>query len=121
MATAVPTYRIKFLHTSPDEANTNVTDLSEFLRDAVPQQDELGLKRERTSKDSQDFGATLVLILGTTAITAVARGIQSWLASHSGTTIEITDEHGKVVATNVNAKSAADIAKAWAERGKADG
>lgn len=120
MATG-PTYRIKFLNTSPDEANTKATDLSDFLRHAVPQPDQLGLKRERTSKDSQDFGATLVLILGTTAITAVAKGLQSWLAAHSGTTLEITDEHGTVVASNINAKSAADITKAWADRGKAGG
>jgi hypothetical protein len=120
MATG-PTYRIKFLNASPDEANTHATDLSDFLRHAVPLPDQLALKRERTSKDSQDFGATLVLILGTTAITAVAKGVQSWLAAHTGTVLEITDEHGKIVATNINAKSAADITKAWAERGKAGG
>jgi hypothetical protein len=118
---AGPTYRIKFVNASPDEANAKVTELSDFLRDAVPQQEQLGLQRERTSKDAQDFGATLVLILGTTAITAVAKGIQSWLAAHTDTVIEITDEHGKVVARNINSKSAADIAKAWAERGKAGG
>ena len=115
------TYRIKFVNTSSDEANAKVTELSDYLRDAVPQHDQLDLKRERTSKDAQDFGATLVLVLGTTAITAVAKGLQSWLAAHTDTTLEITDEHGKVVAKNINSKSAADITKAWAERGKAGG
>jgi membrane-associated two-gene conflict system component 1 (EACC1) len=111
-----PTYRITFLNTSPDEANQKAVELADWLKDAVPQTDLLQVKQERTNKDSQDFGATLVLLLGTAAATAVARGVQSWLAAHSGTTIEITDANGHIVATNINAKSASEIAKAWSER-----
>ena len=114
MATA-STYKIKFLNASAAEANVKAADMATWLRNAVPH-DQLEVDRERTSKDSQDFGATLVLVLGTAAVTAVAKGVQSWLTAHTGTTIEITTDDGTVVATNVNAKSAAEIAKAWSER-----
>jgi hypothetical protein len=111
-----PTYRITFLNTSPDEANQKAAELADWLKDTVPPRDLLQAKPERTDKDSQDFGATLVIVLGTAAATAVAKGVQSWLASHTGTTIEITDANGHVVATNIDAKSAAEIAKAWSGR-----
>jgi hypothetical protein len=107
------TYRIKFLNASPAEANMKAADLKTWLRNEVPQ-DQLSIDRERTSKDSQDFGATLVLVLGTTAITAVAKGVQAWLAAHTGTRVEITTDTGTVVATNVDAKSAAEMVKAMA-------
>ena len=111
-----PTYRITFLNTSPDEANQKAVELADWLKDAVHQANLLEAKPERTEKDSQDFGATLVLVLGTAAATAVAKGIQSWLASRTGTSIEITDAHSGIVATNIDAKSAAEIVKAWSER-----
>ena len=106
------TYRIKFLNTTPAEANKKAADLKSWLRNEVPQQDQLSIDRERTSPDSQDFGATPVLVLGTTAITAVARGLEKWLTAHNGTRIEIITKHGKVIATNVDPKSTADITKA---------
>jgi hypothetical protein len=111
------TYRIKFLNVSPAEANMKAADLKTWLRKEVPDQDQLAIDRERTSKDSQDFGATLVLVLGTTAITAVAKGVQAWLAAHTGTRVEITMKDGaieKVVATNVDARSGADMVNALA-------
>ncbi|HKW02423.1 MAG TPA: hypothetical protein VJN96_21545 [Vicinamibacterales bacterium] len=108
------TYRITFLNASPAEANMKAADLKTWLRKEVPDHDQLAIDRERTSKDSQDFGATLVLVLGTTAITAVAKGVQAWLAAHTGTRVEITTDNGTVVATNVDAKSAAEMVKAMA-------
>ena len=112
------TYRIQFLNASPAQANDHAADLAHFLRNAVPGREKLKVERERTTEDAQDFGATVVLILGTGAAVAVAKGIQSWLA-RTGTAIEITDEKGHLVATNVDANSAASIVESWSRlRGK---
>ena len=112
------TYNIHFLDESEGEANILAADLENHLRDVVAEQNAMELMRERNAPDSQDFGATLVLVLGTAAAGSIAKGIQSWLASHSGTKIEITDPLVHVVATNVDAASAAAIMSAWAERAR---
>jgi len=110
------TYEIRFVNASPDEGNLNLTNLRDFLRDIVPRKNHLAMERKRENANSQDFGATLVLVLGTAAATAVAQGIRTWLAAHTGTTIEITDAKGQVVARNINSASAAEIAKVFAQR-----
>jgi hypothetical protein len=58
-----------------------------------------------------DFGATVVLILGTTAATAIAKGIQTWLAGNAGARIDILKD-GSVIARNLQSKDAVEIAKA---------
>jgi hypothetical protein len=108
-----PQYHIRFLGMTAAEADTAAADMAAFLKDAVTDRQQFQVDRQRTKPGSQDFGATLVLVLGTAAVTAVAKGVRSWLTAHTGTSIEITDERGHVVATNVDASSAAEIAKAW--------
>lgn len=109
------TYKVQFANVSKAEADAYAADLADYLRSTVPQQD-LKVDRERTSATSQDFGATLVLVLGTAAVTAVAKGVQAWLKAHTGTSIDITTPDGVIVVKNADAKSAAEIAKAWAPR-----
>jgi len=113
MVENAPRYHINFLHMSAAEADTAAADLADFLKNEVVDRRQFQVDRQRTKPGSQDFGATLVLVLGTAAATAVAKGVRAWLTAHTGTTIEITDERGHVLATNIDAKSAADIAKAW--------
>lgn len=109
-------YQISFTNASMDDANAYAAELVLHLRDAVPQPDKLQIERRRTNKDAQDFGATLVLVLGTGAAVAVAKGIQAWLAAHTGTTLDMRDAQGHVVATNIDAHGAAEIVKAWKQR-----
>jgi hypothetical protein len=112
------TYSIRFVDETEGEANMLAADLENHLRDVVDERDALELTRARTRPDAQDFGATLVLVLGTAAAGSIAKGIQSWLASHAGTKIEISDATGSVVATNIDAASAAAIMSAWAEKAR---
>jgi membrane-associated two-gene conflict system component 1 (EACC1) len=109
-------YQIKFVGMTPAEADTAAADLADFLKNEVTDRQQLQVDRQRTKAGSQDFGATLVLILGTAAATAVAKGIRAWLTAHTGTTIEITDPTGAIVARNIDAKNAAEIAKAWSAK-----
>jgi hypothetical protein len=68
---------IRFDDLSSAEAGVEAQRLQEMLSDASPDID-VKLRRERS--DAMDMGATLVLLLGTPAIIAVAKGFAVWLA-----------------------------------------
>lgn len=70
-------------------------------------------RRERD--DTQDFGATLALVLGTASVTAVANGLAAWLARHSGAKIQINVD-GSVIASNLNSRDAPRIVEALRSR-----
>jgi hypothetical protein len=67
----------------------------------------------KESSETQDFGATLVLILGTAAATKVADGISKWIARHSGATIKLKTKNGtELLIENADSAAAAKIAAA---------
>lgn len=57
----------------------------------------ISIKRMNTNHEAQNPGAELAIVLGTSAITALARGIATWLAHNSGTNIEIHAPDGTSV------------------------
>jgi hypothetical protein len=114
------TYQVRFSNARLDDANAFAADLAQHLRAIVPDKKSLQIDRVRSHEDAQDFGTTLVLVLGTAAAGAVAKGIRAWLAAHTGTRIEITDANGHVVAENIDASNASAIVKAWTHRSSAD-
>jgi hypothetical protein len=77
-----------FPDVTPDVANIYAEDLQRTLEDTLAAGDRV--ERKRTRQDSQDFGATLVLVLGTTAVTAIAEGVKLWLARNSGAAIDVS-------------------------------
>ena len=79
---------LTFPDVTDDVANVYAEDLQRALEDTLTGSDRV--ERRRMRQDSQDFGATLVLVLGTTAVTAIAEGIKMWLASNSGAAIDVT-------------------------------
>ena len=102
-------FKIDFVGSSSAQGNRYAESLLQALRDVDPA---LQVERARTQEDTLDFGASLVLVLGTAAATEVARGIRSWMARNSGARIEITTD-GKVLATNLESRDAAKIADAF--------
>ena len=58
-------------------ANEWAGELNDELRDVVPQ---ATVTRQRSDPLNQDFGITLGIILGSASVTALAKGVQSWLA-----------------------------------------
>jgi hypothetical protein len=93
-------YMITFDDVSPADANRYADELREVLLDASP---DVRVERKRENPSTQDFGATLVLILGTPAAVTIARAIGNWLALRRGT-ISIETEKGeitKITATNL--------------------
>jgi len=107
-------FKIGFVGASSAQGNQYAESLLRTLRDVDPA---VRAERARTREDTQDFGASLVVVLGTAAATAVAKGIASWMARNSGARIEITAD-GKVIGTNLDSRDVAKIADAFSSHNK---
>ena len=103
---------ITFLGAPMAEANKYASGLAASLRDL---EQGLTVEQRKERPDTQDFGATLVILLGTASATAVAKGIAAWLARHSGAKIQINAD-GSVIADNLDSRDAAKIAEALSKR-----
>ena len=104
-------YIIRFEGISVMEANKYAAELREIILDSHP---DVEVEHRRDDPRTQDFGATLVLVLGTGAAIQVANGIKNWLTKRSSSTISIEkNEKGeiKVVATNVSNRTVDKLAE----------
>ena len=83
--------------------------LDEILQDAELRP-HLDLKRTAVARDdreAQDFGVTLIAVLGTPAVIILANALKAW-AERTGTSVEANG----VIIKNVRGQDAAAIAKA---------
>lgn len=98
----------------PDASSAQGNQLANSLRNALLDVDpSVAVDRQRNQPDTQDLGASLAVIFGTAAATALAKGIAAWLAKNSGACIEIR-RRGEVVltATHLDSKDVSRIVKA---------
>jgi hypothetical protein len=83
------------------EANMEIANLRTMLEDnaiADGASEHLRVRgRLKESKETQDFGATLILVLGTPAVLAVAKGIYEFIAK-TGSHVVVRTPEGEVVA-----------------------
>jgi hypothetical protein len=86
--------RVSFESLGIAAANQAAAELRQQLRRAVGGDVSINIVKERS--DTQDFGATLVLVLGTPAAIAVAKGIRDFIAKR-GDSIVIQKD-GTVIA-----------------------
>jgi hypothetical protein len=101
---------ITFADASTAEGNRLASSLAEALRDLDPG---IIVARERQRPDTQDFAASLAVILGTAAVNTVAKGLAAWLARNSGARIEIRRKGGVVLsASHLDSKGVSQIVKA---------
>jgi len=101
---------IIFPNASTADANVFAGTLADDLRDSAK---ELTVDVRRDRPDAQDFGATLVLILGTAAATKVAAGIGRWISRHSGARVLLKKKDGtELLIENADSASAAKIVAA---------
>jgi hypothetical protein len=105
-------FNITFPGASRADANVYAADLASILRRVDRS---LSAEQRRDREDTQDLGVILSVILGSAAVSAVARGLSAWLARNSGAKIQI-DVEGTIVATNLDSRDAAKIAAAFASR-----
>lgn len=102
------TYIITFDNASNAEANRYASELRDMLLDAAP---DVEVDRRRDNPNTQDFGATLILILGAPAVVAIAKALGNWLTLHRQTEITIKTPTGEVVGTNLTSKDALKLAE----------
>lgn len=108
MTEPAKTFLIRFEDVSVAEANIKARNLRYAILEAVPEMQVSVLKE---NEGTQDFGTTLVLVLGTQAVIELCKGIAGYLSRDRG---RITIEaNGKVVAEGLSGNDAARIAEAF--------
>ena len=75
------TYIVTFEGVSPSDANRYAEELRNALLDATA---DIAVQRKRESPQTQDFGSTLILILGTPAVGAVVTAVDGQREDRSG-------------------------------------
>jgi hypothetical protein len=103
--------KIAFPNLESPEASERAQDLLDELRQDAELRPHLDLGRTalaRTDREAQDFGATLIAVLGTPAIIILARTLKSWAERTGTSTIELNGVHIE----NVRGQDIARIIKA---------
>jgi hypothetical protein len=108
----VSTYVVRFDRATAADANRYADDLRQNLLRQLPDAD---VQRDRRDQESQDFGSSLVIILGTPTVVALARALHAWLTRNNAASLRIETKEGTLVAANLNSADAAAIAKAFQE------
>lgn len=105
-------YVIKFEGESLASANLYADELRDAVLEAASNKDvDINAQVQREDPSTMDFGGTLVLVLGTPAAIAVAKGISDWLKRRNTASITIETEDGKLVAKNISSKDATSLAE----------
>jgi hypothetical protein len=76
-----------FVDVAPSAGDMLARNLSDYLATDVGQAE---ISRKRSDPRNQDFGATVVIILGTPAMISIARGISKWIARNRDVKITMT-------------------------------
>jgi hypothetical protein len=111
---------IRFEDVTGAEAGVEAQRLQEVLLDSAPDIN-VRLKRERS--DTMDMGATLVLLLGTPAVIAVAKGIAAYVKQRGSRPGKVAIEQrnadgtSRVVVIDADSADIAKIAEALRPQG----
>jgi hypothetical protein len=111
----VPEVIIRFPDADVGQANVHAQSLKDAILDEAPQAQ---VGERRMDPESQDFGASLAVVLAGPAVVSIAKGIREWLTRHHGVTIDIVTPDGKkVIAGNLTAGTAVEIINSAAKAG----
>ncbi len=102
------TYIITFDTASAADANRYAEELRQALLDASP---DVQVHRRRDDPRTQDFGSTLVLLLGTPATAAIVTAIGNWLALRNRASITVKRADEQIVIQNITSKKAGQLAQ----------
>src|SRR6266849_915721 len=100
------TYLITFDDASPADASRYADELRNILLDMTP---DITLQRRRVDSHTQDFGTTLVLVLGTPAVVAVATAIGKWLKLRHSASLTVKTADEQILVQNITSKDAAQL------------
>lgn len=108
---------IRFDNMSPADANRAAAELRKQLRSKVGS--EVAIDQIRENEESQDFGGTLAVVLGTPFALALAKGIRDYIAKR-GCSVVLETPGGRVIATG-DAAANIDVASTAAALGDPEG
>ena len=111
------TYFVTFENASVAEANRDTEELRHIILEASP---DITVQRQRDDPRSQDFGATLVLLLGTPAAGALIKAIGDWLALRNRASLTIRRADEAIVLQNITSAKATELAQLQLTREKPD-
>ena len=104
------TLKIRFPSMETGDAGNAARNLQEEIEDELPTAD---VKIDKDNMDTMDFGSTLVVVLGTPAVIALAKGIAKWMArERSEIEIEIDSEKVRIKAAGTVNENVARIVEA---------
>lgn len=101
-------YIINFGSALPTDANRYAEELRNILLDEV---EDIKVQRRRDNAQAQDFGTTLVLILGTPAVVTAATAIGNWLQHRSAAVLTLETLDRKIIVQNITGKDATKLAE----------
>jgi len=87
--------------------NQNAADLRSLIEQIAAKQNlskQINIDQKKDRSDTQDFGATLIVVLGTPAAIAIAKGVHDFIAK-IGDRVTIKHPNGEVIATGDAAKN----------------
>jgi len=102
------TYIVTLGEVSSDDIQRYVEELRNALLDATP---DLTVIRRRENPLTQDFGATLVLTLGTPAVVAMVTAVGNWLKLRNSASLTWKTADGHVIVQNITSKNATELAQ----------
>jgi len=100
-------FTIKFENVSVAQGNKWARDLRDTLTQITP---DVQAEARRDNNETMDLGPFLEVILGTSALKAVGKGIQAWLARKPGASIELS-KGGAVKATGLKGSEVLALAE----------
>jgi hypothetical protein len=71
--------------------------------------------REKEDENTQDAGTILTIVLGSSAVVAVAKGVSNWLVKHRDVQLEITKGDTKMKVNNLTTDVALEILEKFKE------
>ena len=106
-------YNITFDNVTAADTNRYASELRDTLLDIVP---DITVERKRENPATQDFGSALVLLLGTSSVTALAKALGSWLQLRRGVSLTIKTDKGEIIATHLSSKDTQQLAQLFLSR-----
>ncbi len=108
---------IRFDNMSTADANRAADELRRQLRGAMGS--EVSIDRVKENQETQDFGGTLAIVLGTPFALALAKGVRDYIAKR-GCRVVLETPEGRVIATG-DAAANIDVASTAAALGAPEG
>lgn len=108
---------IRFDNMSTADANRAADELRRQLRGAMGS--EVSIDRIKENQETQDFGGTLAVVLGTPFALALAKGVSDYIAKR-GCRVVLETPEGRVIATG-DAAANIDVASTAAALGAPEG